>query len=79
MPPVNKHPFSLQYYQSFDGYQMAYTNEGDGTPILLLHGVPTSSYLFRKMIPLLVNKGYRVIAVDLLGYGQSEKPSGYDV
>jgi haloalkane dehalogenase len=47
--------------------------------ILLIHGVPTSSWLYRKMIPLLVNQGYRVIAPDMLGYGQSDKPKGYDI
>ena len=47
--------------------------------ILLLHGVPCSSWLYRKMIPQLVQKGYRVIAPDMLGYGNSDNPKGYDV
>ncbi len=47
--------------------------------IFLLHGVPSSSWLYRKMIPLLVKKGYRVIAPDMLGYGNSDNPKGYDI
>lgn len=47
--------------------------------ILLIHGVPTSSWLYRHMIDPLVSKGYRVIAPDMLGYGQSDKPKGYDI
>ena len=47
--------------------------------ILLVHGVPTSSWLYRNMIDMLVAKGYRVIAPDMLGYGQSDKPKGYHI
>jgi pimeloyl-ACP methyl ester carboxylesterase len=61
---------------------MAYVDAGEGPAILLVHGVPTSSWLYRKMIPGLVRAGYRVIAPDLLGYGNSEKRdiahTGYD-
>ena len=54
---------------------MAYLDEGKGTPIILLHGVPTSSWMYRKVIPGLA-KNHRVIAVDLIGYGSSAKPKG---
>jgi 2-hydroxymuconate-semialdehyde hydrolase len=49
--------------------------EGEGDPVVLLHGFPTSSYLWRREIPLLATR-MRVIAVDLLGYGESDKPAG---
>ena len=52
---------------------MAYTDRGEGSAIILLHGVPTSSWMYRKVIPGLA-KNHRVIAVDLIGYGSSAKP-----
>lgn len=54
-----------------------YLDEGakDAAPILLLHGEPTWSYLYRKMIPILVQAGHRVIVPDLIGFGRSDKPS----
>lgn len=58
---------------------MAYFDGGSGPCILLLHGVPTSSWLYRKIIPILIEKGYRIIAPDMLGYGSSNKPEGYDI
>ena len=59
------------------GHSMAYIEAGDGDPIVFLHGNPTSSYLWRNVIPHLQNQG-RCIAPDLLGMGDSEKkvPSG---
>lgn len=56
-----------------DGHQIAYVDEGHGTPIVLMHGIPTSSWMYRKLIPALANNGYRVIAPDMLGMGSSEK------
>ena len=57
--------------------RMHYLDEGDpnGLPILLFHGEPSWSYLYRKMIPGLVEAGYRVLAPDLIGFGRSDKPS----
>lgn len=54
-----------------------YIDEGpkDAIPILLMHGEPSWSYLYRKMIPPLVAAGYRVIAPDLIGFGRSDKPT----
>ncbi|MFI5395411.1 MAG: alpha/beta fold hydrolase [Candidatus Binatia bacterium] len=49
-------------------------DEGKGTPVVLLHGFPDSSYLWRHQIPALVGAGFRVIAPDLRGFGQSDKP-----
>ncbi len=59
--------------------KIAYHDMGDGPVILLVHGVPTSSWLYRKMIPQLVDAGYRTISIDMLGFGQSEKPDNYDL
>jgi haloalkane dehalogenase len=58
--------------------KMHYLDEGNKDApetILLLHGQPTWSYLYRKIIPVLVKAGYRVIAPDLIGFGKSDKPS----
>lgn len=54
-----------------------YIDEGSKTaqPILLMHGEPSWSFLYRKMIPILTNAGFRVIAPDLVGFGRSDKPS----
>ncbi len=59
-----------------DGLRMNYVDEGppDGEVVLLLHGQPTWSFLYRKMIAPLAEAGYRVIAPDMLGMGRSDKP-----
>jgi haloalkane dehalogenase len=59
------------------GHEMAYVEMGEGDPILFLHGNPTSSYLWRNVMPLLADQG-RCIAPDLIGMGDSDKlePSG---
>ena len=56
--------------------RMAYVDEGppDARPVLLLHGEPTWSYLYRRMIPPLIGGGLRVVAPDLIGFGRSDKP-----
>ena len=53
-----------------------YLDEGpkDAAPVLLMHGEPSWSFLYRKMIPILVEAGHRVIAPDLIGFGRSDKP-----
>ena len=50
--------------------------EGDGPSVLLLHGFPDSAYLWRNQMPALVGAGYRVIAPDLRGFGDSDAPQG---
>ena len=67
-------PFE-SHYTDIDGMRIHYLDEGprNGEPILLLHGEPTWSYLFRKMIPILAGAGYRVVAPDLVGFGKSDK------
>lgn len=59
-------------FQTVYGKQMAYIEEGEGDPIVFLHGNPTSSYLWRNIMPHLAGKG-RLIAPDLIGMGDSEK------
>ena len=63
-------------YVEIDGLRMHYVDEGpaDGAVVLLLHGEPSWSYLYRKMIPPLRDAGFRVIAPDLIGFGKSDKP-----
>jgi haloalkane dehalogenase len=52
-----------------------YLDEGSGPTVLLMHGEPTWSYLYRHMIPIIRDAGYRVIAPDLVGFGKSDKPT----
>jgi len=55
------------------GHRIAYADEGSGPPVLLVHGIPTSSRLWRNVIPRLAAR-HRVIAPDMLNYGKSDKP-----
>ena len=65
------------HYKEIDGYRVHYLDEGpsDGEVIVLLHGEPSWSYLYRKMIPVLTEAGYRAIVPDLIGFGRSDKPT----
>ena len=65
------------HYVEVDGLRIHYIEQGprDAEPVLLLHGEPSWSYLYRKMIPLLATAGHRVIAPDLVGFGRSDKPA----
>ncbi len=60
-----------------EGIRIHYVDEGptDANPILLIHGEPSWSYLYRYMIPILAEAGYRVLAPDLVGFGRSDKPT----
>lgn len=75
------YPFSPHYIDvkasDTSPLRMHYVDEGpdDGPPIVLLHGEPTWSYLYRTMIPPLAAAGYRVLAPDLIGFGRSDKPT----
>ncbi len=62
-------------YVGIDGLRMHYVEAGpdDGPVVLMLHGEPTWSYLYRKMIPVFAAAGYRAIAPDLIGFGRSDK------
>lgn len=72
--------FSQKQYcfNSSDGI-LKYRDEGKGIPLVLLHGVPTSGWLFRNMIPELATNGFRVIVPDMLGFGNSDSPGGSGV
>jgi haloalkane dehalogenase len=71
-----KFPYESNYVEVL-GSKMHYIDEGNGDPILFIHGNPTSSYLWRNIIPYVELYG-RVIAVDLIGMGKSDKPDiGY--
>ena len=67
-------PFE-SHYATIDGIKLHYVDEGEGPPILMFHGQPTWSYLYRKMIPPLVAAGFRCVAPDLMGFGMSDKPN----
>ncbi len=69
--------FSPHYINVAEGLRMHYVDEGakENPVVLLLHGEPSWSYLYRKMIPVLVAGGFRVIAPDLIGFGKSDKPT----
>lgn len=72
-------PFESRYMQ-IKGSKIHYIDEGEGSPVLFLHGNPTSSYLWRNIIPYLSDKA-RCIAPDLIGMGKSDKPDidyGFD-
>jgi haloalkane dehalogenase len=64
-------------YADAGGLRLAYVEAGpaDGEPVLLLHGEPTWSFLYRKVIPVLADAGLRAIAADLAGFGRSDKPA----
>ncbi len=57
-----------------DGVRLAYVDEGDGEPVVLLHGNPTWGYLYRRFVPPLVEAGFRAVVPDHMGFGRSDKP-----
>jgi pimeloyl-ACP methyl ester carboxylesterase len=59
-----------------DGVELNVRVEGDGEPVLLLHGFPDSAALWRKVVPELVRAGYRTVAFDQRGFGDSDAPTG---
>ncbi|MBW2141814.1 MAG: haloalkane dehalogenase [Deltaproteobacteria bacterium] len=75
------YPFDPHYVDVPDSeggqLRIHYVDEGpgDAAPVVLFHGEPTWSYLYRKMIPVLVGAGHRVLAPDLAGFGKSDKPA----
>ena len=65
-------------YRDLDGLRLAHLDEGDGAPVLFMHGEPTWSYLWRKVIPAVREAGFRCLAPDLVGFGRSDKPHDFD-
>ena len=64
-------------YADVHGLRMHYVDEGpgDADPVVMLHGEPSWSFLYRKMIPIIASAGHRAIAPDLVGFGRSDKPT----
>ena len=73
-------PWTPQYADLADGLRMAYLDVGprDAPVVLMLHGEPTWSYLYRHMIGPVTDAGLRVVAPDLIGFGRSDKPASLD-
>lgn len=69
--------FEENYAEVGGGVRLHYVDEGprDGAPVLMLHGEPTWSYLYRHMIPVFADAGMRALAPDLIGFGKSDKPT----
>ena len=76
---IKDFPFKENYHTTSDGLRVHYLDEGnpDHPIVLLLHGEPSWSFLYRTMIPILVAGGMRVIAPDLVGFGKSDKPAAH--
>jgi haloalkane dehalogenase/tRNA(adenine34) deaminase len=71
-------PYAPHYFERPDGLRLHYVDEGPrdaAKTFLCLHGQPTWSYLYRRMIPLFLVAGHRVVAPDFLGFGRSDKPT----
>jgi haloalkane dehalogenase len=79
MKPIGSEPYAQLKYHEIAGRRMAYIDEGQGDAIVFQHGNPTSSYLWRNVMPYLEGLG-RLVACDLIGMGASDKlsPSGPD-
>jgi haloalkane dehalogenase len=70
-------PFESEY-RDVGGLRLAHVDEGDGAPVVFLHGEPTWSFLWRKVIPPVRDAGFRCLAPDLAGFGRSDKPTDID-
>lgn len=70
------YPFAPHYVE-VGGVRLHFVDEGprDAAPVLMLHGEPSWSYLYRKMVPIVASAGSRVVAPDLVGFGRSDKPA----
>jgi len=68
------------HYVDVGGLRMHYVDEGPpgADPVLMLHGEPSWSYLYRKMVPIITAAGLRAVAPDLIGFGRSDKPASQD-
>jgi len=76
--PSPDFPFERKYV-FVGGYRIGYVESGEGDPVLFIHGNPTSSYLWRNILPQVAEvTGSRGIALDLLGFGESDKPDAVD-
>ena len=66
-------PFA-PHHREVDGLRLAHLDEGDGAPVIFMHGEPTWSFLWRKVIPPVRDAGFRCVAPDMAGFGASDKP-----
>lgn len=76
LPGFDFAPHYLDDLHGFEGLRVHYLDEGpaEADVFLCLHGEPTWSYLYRRMLPVFVDAGFRVVAPDLFGFGRSDKP-----
>ncbi|MBW0148748.1 haloalkane dehalogenase [Marinobacter arenosus] len=74
------YPFAPHYLDVAPNLRMHYVDEGpdSASPVLMLHGEPSWSYLYRHMIPHVAAAGHRVLAPDLIGFGKSDKPAAIE-
>src|ERR1700752_2217050 len=70
-------PFKPRY-RKFAGLRLGHVDVGEGPPVVFIHGEPTWSFLWRKVIPPVRDAGFRCIAPDLAGFGRSDKPIDID-
>ena len=63
------------HYTDIDGLRMHYVDEGQGSPVVCFHGEPTWAYLYRKIAQPVIDAGHRFVAVDMPGFGRSDKPT----
>jgi haloalkane dehalogenase len=70
-------PFDSRY-RTVGDLRLAHLDEGEGSPVMFMHGEPTWSFLWRKVIPPVRDAGFRCIAPDLAGFGRSDKPTDID-
>jgi haloalkane dehalogenase len=66
------------HYREVEGLRLAHRDEGEGPPVMFMHGEPTWSFLWRKVMPPVRDAGFRCIAPDLPGFGASDKPTDVD-
>lgn len=82
LPDFPFHPHYTDDLPGYEGLRLCYVDEGiadAGNVFLCLHGEPTWSYLYRKMIPVFARAGHRVVAPDFFGFGRSDKPVDEDI
>jgi len=76
VPTDDRHPYPQLKQFNVNGIELSVELEGAGPAVLLLHGWPDSAQLWRQQVPRLVEAGFRVVAPDLRGFGQSSRPKG---
>ena len=76
---IAAHEVAPGLFLDIDGVRLSYSDKGEGTPVVLIHGWPLSGRSWEKQVPVLLEAGYRVITYDRRGFGDSSRPTtGYD-